>query len=211
MKEEFKNLFYEKLDLADLDYKEQSDFFISMTRYLSHGRTEEINGRTLNYVSERMDKLLEFLFALDFSLRECVLIITRHPEILNGVESLYEKYLFLGLVENMDNTVRKSKLFSRPRDFMISLNKMYARYKLIIESGYNNVTWNSLVHASDREFCKIFVEGSHHKKHQLFDNELQVLDYLVSVDINELDIDKFKEMTVNEELVRRYEGKGKRY
>jgi len=211
MKEEFKNLFYEKLDLADLDYKEQSDFFISMTRYLSHGRTEEINGRTLNYVSERIDKLLEFLFALDFSLRECVLIITRHPEILNGVESLYEKYLFLGLVENMDNTVRKSKLFSRPRDFMISLNKMYARYKLIIESGYNNVTWNSLVHASDREFCKIFVEGSHHKKHQLFDNELQVLDYLVSVDINELDIDKFKEMTVNEELVRRYEGKGKRY
>jgi len=211
MKKEFKNLFYEKLDLADLDYKEQSDFFISMTRYLSHGRTEEINGRTLNYVSERIDKLLEFLFALDFSLRECVLIITRHPEILNGVESLYEKYLFLGLVENMDNTVRKSKLFSRPRDFMISLNKMYARYKLIIESGYNNVTWNSLVHASDREFCKIFVEGSHHKKHQLFDNELQVLDYLVSVDINELDIDKFKEMTVNEELVRRYEGKGKRY
>lgn len=211
MKEEFKNLFYEKLDLADLDYKEQSDFFISMTRYLSHGRTEEINGRTLNYVSERIDKLLEFLFALDFSLRECVLIITRHPEILNGVESLYEKYLFLGLVENMDNTVRKSNLFSRPRDFMISLNKMYARYKLIIESGYNNVTWNSLVHASDREFCKIFVEGSHHKKHQLFDNELQVLDYLVSVDINELDIDKFKEMTVNEELVRRYEGKGKRY
>ena len=55
MKEEFKNLFYEKLDLADLDYKEQSDFFISMTRYLSHGRTEEINGRTLNYVSERID------------------------------------------------------------------------------------------------------------------------------------------------------------
>ena len=68
-----------------------------------------------------------------------------------------------------------------------------------------------MVHASDREFCKIFVEGSHHKKHQLFDNELQVLDYLVSVDINELDMDKFKEMTVNEELVRRYEGKGKRY
>lgn len=211
MKEEFKNLFYEKLDLANLDYKEQSDFFISMTRYLSHGRTEEINGRTLNYVSERIDKLLEFLFALEFSLRECVLIITRHPEILNGVENLYEKYLFLGLIENMDNTVRKSKLFSRPRDFMSSLNKMYARYKLIIESGYNNVTWNSLVHASDREFCKIFVEGSHHKKHQLFDNELQVLDYLVSVDINELDMDKFKKMTVNEELVRRYEGKGRRY
>ena len=76
MKEEFKNLFYEKLDLANLDYKEQSDFFISMTRYLSHGRTEEINGRTLNYVSERIDKLLEFLFALEFSLRECVLINT---------------------------------------------------------------------------------------------------------------------------------------
>ena len=70
MNKEFKDLFYEKLLLNELSFKEQSDFFVSMINYLSHGRTEEINGRTINYISTRLDKLLEFLYALDFSVED---------------------------------------------------------------------------------------------------------------------------------------------
>ena len=211
MSEEFKNLFYEKLDLLELSFKEQSDFLISITNYLNHGRSEEINGRTIDYVSERLDKLLEFLYALDFDNREVVHIITLYPGIFNGINSLYEKYLFLGIVENLDNTVRKNKLYNKPKDFMVGLGKMYARYKLIIDSGYNNVTWNSLVHASDREFARIFIPGSHKKSYHMFSNELGVLDYLANVDIRELNIEKYKELPVNEELVRKYESKGKKH
>ena len=211
MEKEFKDLFYEKLNLYDLPFKMQSDFFISMTNYLNHGRTTKVNGRTIEFVSEKLDKLLEFLCALDFSYEDIVHIITIYPEILNTVDSLYEKYLFLGIVENIENNVRRTKLYNRPKDFMVGLNKMYARYKLIIESGYNNVTWNSLVHASDREFARIFVGGSHKKPYRIFNNELGVLDYLANVDISELNIDKYKELSVNEELVSKYEGKGRKH
>ena len=211
MNREFKDLFYEKLLLSELSFKEQSDFLVSMTSYLSHGRTEEINGRTLDYVRDRLNRLLEFLYALDFNQKEIVQIITTYPAILNAVDNLYEKYLFLGVIENMDDSLRRNKLLNKPRDFMIGLNKIYARYKLIVDSGYNSFTWNSLVHASDKEFSSIFIKTNYDKPYQIFDNELQVLDYLSSVDMSEFDLDVFKEMAVNEELVSRYESKGKRY
>ena len=204
MNKEFKDLFYEQLLLGEVSFKEQSDFLLKMASYLEHGRTVE-------FVAEKLNKLLEFLYALDLDTKDAVRILTLYPAILNSIESLYDKYLFLGYIENLDNEVRKNKLLNSPRDFMIGLNKMYARFSLIKDSGYGTYTWNNLVHASDREFCKIFVKGTYNKPYQLFDNELQVLDYLSNVDIRGLDMSRIKEMTVNEELVSKYEGKGKRH
>ncbi len=204
MNKEFKDLFYEQLLLGEVSFKEQSDFLLKMASYLKHGRTVE-------FVSEKINKLLEFLYALDLNTKDAIRILTLYPAILNTVDNLYEKYLFLGYIEDLDNEVRKKKLLNSPRDFMIGLNKMYARFSLISESGYGVYNWNNLVHASDREFCRIFVKRTYEKPYQVFDNELQVLDYLSNVDINRLDISYFKKMTVNEELVRKYEGKEKRH
>ena len=204
MNKEFKDLFYERLSLGDLDYKEQNEFLLRMSNYLEHGRT-------LDFVSQKINKLLEFLYAIDLNEKDAVRILTLYPAILNSVENLYDKYLFLGYIENLDNTVRKNKLLNSPRDYMIGLAKMYARFNLIKDSGYGVYNWNNLVHASDREFCRIFVRGTYNKPYQVFDNELQVLDYLSRVDVKSLDISMLKEMTVNEELVSKYEGKGKRY
>lgn len=204
MNKEFKDLFYERLSLGELDYKEQNEFLLRMSNYLEHGRT-------LDFVSQKINKLLEFLYAIDLNEKDAVRILTLYPAILNSVENLYDKYLFLGYIENLDNTVRKNKLLNSPRDYMIGLAKMYARFNLIKDSGYGVYNWNNLVHASDREFCRIFVRGTYNKPYQVFDNELQVLDYLSRVDVKSLDISMLKEMTVNEELVSKYEGKGKRY
>lgn len=204
MNKEFKDLFYERLSLGDLDYKEQNEFLLRMSNYLEHGRT-------LDFVSQKINKLLEFLYAIDLNEKDAVRILTLYPAILNSIENLYDKYLFLGYIENLDNTVRKNKLLNSPRDYMIGLAKMYARFNLIKDSGYGVYNWNNLVHASDREFCRIFVRGTYNKPYQMFDNELQVLDYLSRVDVKSLDISMLKEMTVNEELVSKYEGKGKRY
>ena len=198
MNKEFKNLFYEKLLLSELSFKEQSDFLRKMSSYLEEGRT-------IGFVSEKINKLLEFLYAIDLNERDAVRILTKYPSILNTVDSLYEKYIFLGYIENLDNTVRVEKLLSNPKDYMIGLGKLYARFVLLKESGCE-YTWNNLVHYSDREFCKIFIS----KPYELFSDELQVLDYLSRVDIKELDLSKYKELPVNEELVSRYESKGKR-
>ena len=204
MNKEFKDLFYERLSLGDLDYREQSEFLLRMSNYLEHGRT-------LDFVSQRINKLLEFLYALDLNEKDAVRILTLYPAILNSVDNLYDKYLFLGYIENLDNTVRINKLLNSPRDYMIGLAKMYARFNLIKDSGYGVYNWNNLVHASDREFCRIFVRGTYNKPYQMFDNELQVLDYLSRVDVKNLDLSMLKEMTVNEELVDKYESKGKRH
>ncbi len=204
MKKEFKDLFYEKLLLGEVSFKEQSAFLLKMAAYLEHGRS-------IDFVEEKTNKLLEFLYALDLDTKAAIKILTAYPALLNTVDSIYEKYLFLGYIENLDNTVRINKLLNSPRDFMIGLNKMYARFSVIRDSGYGIYNWNNLVHASDREFCKMFVKGTYNKPYQLFDNELQVLDYLSKVDIKKLDISSLKEMAVNEELVSRYEGKGKRH
>ena len=198
MNKEFKNLFYEKLLLSELSFKEQSDFLRKMSSYLEEGRT-------IGFVSEKINKLLEFLYAIDLNEKDAVRILTKYPSILNTVDSLYEKYIFLGYIENLDNTVRVEKLLSNPKDYMIGLGKLYARFVLLKESGCA-YTWNNLVHYSDREFCKIFIS----KPYELFSDELQVLDYLSRVDIKELDLSKYKELPVNEELVSRYESKGKR-
>ena len=198
MNKEFKNLFYEKLLLSELSFKEQSDFLRKMSSYLE-------DGRTIGFVSEKINKLLEFLYAIDLNEKDAVRILTKYPSILNTVDSLYEKYIFLGYIENLDNTVRVEKLLSNPKDYMIGLGKLYARFVLLKESGCE-YTWNNLVHYSDREFCKIFIS----KPYELFSDELQVLDYLSRVDIKELDLSKYKELPVNEELVSRYESKGKR-
>ena len=204
MDKKFKDLFYKILLLDEMSFKEQSSFLISMTSYLSHGRTEE-------FVAEKLNKLLEFLYALDLDTKDAVRILTAYPAILNTVDTLYEKYIFLGYIENLDNTVRIKKLLNKPRDFMIGLNKMYARLMLIKESGYNNANWNNLVHDSDREFCRLFVITEYSKPYQMFASEMQVLDYLSKVDMSKLDLSKFKELPVNEELVSKYEGKGKKH
>ena len=203
MNKEFKDLFYEKLLLSDLSFKEQSDFLTRITNYLSYGKTIE-------FVSEKLNKLLEFLYALDLNNGDVVRILTKYPGILDIVDDLYEKYLFLGNIENLDNSIRISKLLNSPKDYVMGFSKLYARYTLIKESGLNDYSWHTLVRLSDREFSRLFILKEKKKDYQIFDNELQVLDYLSRVDINRLDLSKLKEMTVNEELVRKYEGKGKR-
>ena len=200
MDKEFKNLFYEKLLLSDMSFKEQSDFLTSMTNYLSYDRT-------VDFVSEKLNKLLEFLCALDLNEKDAVRILTKYPALLNNVDDLYEKYIFLGYIENLDNTIRINKLLNNPKDYVVGLGKIYARFVLIQESGLDDYSWNALVHMSDREFCKLFVVTTKKKSYQMFENELQALDYLANVDVKEIDLSKFKEMTVNEELVRKYEGK----
>ncbi len=202
MTEELRILFYEKLNLGLLSSDVQTDFFKAMDTYLSHGRTYE-------YVVEKLDCLLEFLEAIGIGSMECAIILINFPAILNIVDELYPKYLFLGIIENEDNSYRRKKFFSKTKDYRVSLHKIYARYVVCKKCGYEDIKWNTLVHATDAEFAKIFVVGTYRKPYQFFSSVEEVIDFLGNVDISELDIDQYKDLDVNKEIVARYENKGK--
>lgn len=118
---------------------------------------------------------------------------------------LYVKYLFLGVLENEENSIRKGKFIHKTKDYMVSLSKMFARYSLIKYSGYNVVNWNNLVHASDKEFFSIFVRKQKSKSYQIFSNTEEVKNWLEQVSINDLDLNMIKSLEVNREIIAKYE------
>lgn len=204
--QEFLDLFNSKLNLENMSKDIQTSFIVSMTKYLDHGRKDIINGRTLAYISLKLDNLINLLECINLSKIEIVKALTNLPNILNGVDDLYNKYLLLGIVENEENNLRKDKLINKTKDFMVGLPKIYARYCLIEKVAYES-SWNSLVHSSDKEFANMFVKGTYQKPYQVFESINQVLDWLNNVNIENLDIEYFKSLKVNEELVEKYEGK----
>ncbi len=204
MTEEMKNLFYEKLDLEHLNPTTQQYFLKVMSDYIKHGRTYE-------YIEEKLDRLLFFFECIDIGTTECTIILMNFPGILNIVEELYPKYLFLGILENEDNTFRYHKFFSKTKDYRVGLHKIYARYVLCQIADYPEIRWNTLVHATDSEFAKIFVMGKYKKPYQIFESVEQVLEALECVNFDTLYIDDYKELPVNKELVEKYENKARRY
>ena len=204
MSDKLKELFYTKLGLEYLSEPIQKHFFDVMETYIKHGRTYE-------YIESTLERLLFFFNAIGIGNVEAVIILSNFPAILNIVDELYPKYLFLGIIENDDNSFRRHKFFSKTKDYRVGLHKMYARYRLCLEAGYEDIKWNTLVHASDSEFAKIFVEGTYRKYYQIFHSVDQVNAWLESVDISELDLDEFKKLPVNEEIVEKYEGKRRQY
>lgn len=200
MTEELRALFYERLNLNLLSFEMQEYFLKVMNNYMKHGRTYE-------YVESTLDRLLNFFEAIGIGNMECAIILMNFPTILNIVDELYEKYLFLGILENEDNTFRRHKFFSKTKDYRTCLNTIYARYKLCMECGYEDIKWNTLVHATDTEFAKIFVYSTYRKPYQRFTTVQEVNKYMETIDVSDLNIDRFKELPVNREIVEKYEGK----
>ncbi len=200
MTKELAQLFIDRLNLDLLSKDTQTHFYDVMTRYMSHGRTYE-------YVVRSLDKLLEFFDIIGINRIEAVIVISNDPALLNNVDSLYDKYLFLGIIENEENTFRNHKFFSKTRDYRVSLDTMYKRYRFCLESGYNDIKWNTLVHATDNEFAKIFVESTYRKPYQKFDTLQSALEYIGSLEYPAIDIEEFKNLEVNREIVEKYEGK----
>lgn len=204
MSEQLRELFYDKLGLQYLSQETQKHFFDVMEMYIKHGRTYD-------FISSTLDRLLFFFRAIGVGNIEVSIILTNFPGLLNIVDDLYSKYLFLGIIENEENSFRRHKFFSKTKDYRVGLAKMYARYRLCMEAGYEDINWNALVHASDNEFAKMFIESTYRKPYQLFQSVDQVNDWLASVDISELNLEEFKSLPVNKEIVEKYEGKRRVY
>ena len=193
-----------ELCLDSLSEQSRQYFFKVMSDYMSHGRTDE-------YVCANLSKLLDFFSIIGIGNVESTIILANDPSLLNITDELYQKYVFLGILENEDNTYRYHKLFSKTKDFRVSINKLYARYKLCLKAGYPDINWNILVHSSDKEFAQRFVMGTYRKPYQVFNSCEEVIEWLGAVSMEEVDIEEFKELPVNKELVEKYEKKGRKY
>lgn len=203
MTEELKQLFADRLNLDLLSRDTQLHFYDVMSRYMAHGRTYE-------FIVNSLDNLLEFFDSIGINRIEAVIIISNDPALLNNVNGLYDKYLFLGIIENELNGFRKHKFFSKTRDYRVSLDTMYKRYRFCLESGYDDIKWNTLVHATDSEFAKIFVETTYRKPYQRFSTIQEAMEYIEKVRYPEIDMEEFKNLEVNKELVELYEKKGRK-
>lgn len=200
MTKELVELFINRLNLDLLSRETQTHFYDVMTRYMAHGRTYD-------FVVRSLDKLLELFDVFGINRIEAAIIISNDPALLNNVDALYDKYLFLGIIENEENTFRNHKFFSKTRDYRVALDTMYKRYRFCLESGYVDIKWNTLVHATDSEFAKIFVESTYRKPYQRFDTLEQALEYIREAEYPEIDMEEFKNLEVNREIVEKYEGK----
>ncbi len=204
---EFIQLLYTKLNLANYCEDTQTTFLAVMTRYLNHGRKDSINGRTLNFLEQKLEQLATFLRAINLSSENIIPILINMPTILNILDDLYVKYLFLGVLENKENSIRKEKLVNKTKDYMVGVNKIFARYCLIKKSSYDKANWNNLVHASDKEFASIFVKSKYEKSYQMFSSIEEVMAWLSNIDLEDMDFNEIKSLKVNKEIVARYEGK----
>ena len=196
-------LFTTSLDLESISNEEQLKFWVNMKKYLQHGRS-------FTYLTNNLEELIKFLNSINCTNQEIITILTNAPSLLNSVSDLYNKYIFLGVLENSNNSLRKDKLLNKTIEYRVSLKKIYQRYCLIKEVNYPNLNWNILVHATDKEFANVFICRTYKKHYQLFSSENEVYQYLTKYSLDDLDIDIFKSLDVNRELVEHYEIKSRR-
>ena len=194
-------LLEQKFDLSNMDDDIRRKFYNALKSYLNHGRTIE-------FLNRQIDIFIKFAKSISLNDDEIIKIFSSFPGILNSVDELYSKYLFLGIVENDNNDLRIKKLVNKSNDFRVGLKKIYSRYKFMLNVGYDAIGWNTLVHATDQEFASIFVIGKYEKTYRIYNSVSDVLKSLNEMDLSDFDLDKYKELDVNRKIVEGYEGQG---
>ena len=161
------HVLFEELDLNNtLTIEGRLTFFKNFMKYLQHNRSEEIKGRTPESLRNNIRAFKGFCFELGFTLKDIILILKISPSILNiSIESLRDKYALMGLIDDHSHYLRKTKLILCPDDYRVSNELIYARYMLMKTLDYPNINWSNMIHASEKEFAKIFVkkEGGYNK------------------------------------------------
>ena len=96
MPREVSMLFEELLHLSTVSESTRNAFFISMRKYLEHGRHEgHVEGRSHDYLKEHLTELMLFMDAVELTNEEIVQILTNMPSLLNTSKDIITKYLLL--------------------------------------------------------------------------------------------------------------------
>ena len=203
---DIEKILFEKLNLKNnLSNDELAGFYMSIIPYLKHSRNETMTGRPPKTLEEDLDNFLEFAYSINLSELEIIECIKNFPAIIRMIdEDFYWKYVLMSVVENEDNTLRKTMLIARTRDFQIDLKLLFSRYYLMVSLNYPDITWNSLIKNSSKDFAKIFVKGTYAKPYKIYESVDELnsdkLRYMFPIDYDYLT--KLAQLPINEEIYR---------
>ena len=176
---QIENILLKELNLSEiLDPTALEEFYLKFIPYIKHGRdTDEVTGRTPETIEKDLVNYINFCKIINLTDIEIITSIKNFPAIIREAnEKLVDKYVLLSVVENEDNTIRKTNLINRPEDYIVDIKVIYARLMLMRNLSYP-ISWNSLVKASQTDFAKIFVKSKHKKAHKVFDSESELASY----------------------------------
>lgn len=182
---EVENIFLSILNLKEnLTDIELAEFYTSIIPYLNHGRKNELLDRSVETIKNRLNAFYNFANSVGLTDRDIINFLKEYPSVLNvaGSQKFIDKYVFLSVIENEDNTLRKRHMIIKPKDFRVSLETIYARYCLMKDLGYDKINWSMLVRKTHDSFIGRFVMNNGEDK-----------PYKVFNSIEECTSDKLKE------------------
>ena len=172
-----RHLLMKKLDLVNnLNKDEFLDFCNKFTGFLRQNRYNSLLGNSLEVLEKKFNKTISFLKRIGFNTRDIIDILFKDFRLLSIIpeEEFINKYVLLSVLEDDKNSVRKHILEKTPRFFNKSLDELYARYKLLEESGYG-VTKYLMTKPNYNEFINYFVARSFVRKpYQIFSEPISI-------------------------------------
>lgn len=171
-----------KENLTDL---ELAEFYTCFIPFLNHGRKNELLDRSTDTIKSKLIIFYNFAKNIGLTDREIINFLKEYPSVLNvaGSQKFIDKYILLSVIENEDNTVRKRHMITRPKDFRVSLETIYARYALMRNLGYDKINWSMLVKKTHDSFISRFViNGGEDKSYKVFN------------DVKDMSADKLREL-----------------
>ncbi|MBQ3021206.1 MAG: hypothetical protein IJD92_03175 [Bacilli bacterium] len=202
--DEIERILIEILDLDNIfSVEEKSSFFEKIIPYLQHNRNKTLLGRKPETIERQIDNYINFCKSIGLKKIEIVKSIYNFPSIIHtfNEEDFLYKYILMSVVENEDNTIRKNMIVEKPEDFKISLNVLYARYCLMKDLKYPNITWRNLIHDSHNDFVSKFVKRGYDKAYKVYKScdmltkevleNMYPVDYNFILELDNLDINNF--------------------
>lgn len=106
-------------------------------------------------VEVKVKPFYDFAKSLGLSDLEIINFIRINVQVLTdiGFKAFVKKYIFLSVIENENNTQRIRHMKKTPKDFKITLDKLYSKYCYMKEKGVE-INWSTLVRQKDDKLIK---------------------------------------------------------
>ena len=197
------DLFTDKLDLETyLPEAARPAFWHKIEDYMNHRRNEQLGGRTYEYLLTKLDQLVTLFTKLELTKGEIINVIQEFPSILNSNYSdIYNKFLLLGITEDDASlSKRKAMLIRKPRDYVVGLDLLFARYAFLCEVGYPQITYSILIHDSEAEFANKFIKKAYFKPYQIYNDvsEISSAILIAKYPFNEAIMESVKAWPINQ-------------
>ena len=134
-----------------LTYEEIEAFYLSIEKYLDKKRIY------IEAFTNKLEETTKMLQELDLTQDEIIHVIKVFPSIIHANKTdFFAKYLLLVVLNTETNDVRKSILLSRPKDYIIGISTLYARYAFLLNYHPDCLKRYNILKMTNLEFERAF-------------------------------------------------------